>query len=80
MVDGKRFDENFARGLANSQVFAPLMSANCLKNFVELGQTDKEDFVLMEWMVAIELNKQGLIHSIFPDLVSHSDPEMDLPF
>ena len=26
-------------GLANSTVFAPLISANCLKNFVALGQT-----------------------------------------
>ena len=66
IVDGQRFDVNFIRGLANSMCFSPLLSVNCLKSFVELGQTDKEDFVLMEWMVAIELNKQGLIHSIFP--------------
>ena len=50
IVDGQRFDENFIKGLANSTVFTPLLSANCLKSFVELGQTDKEDFVLMEWM------------------------------
>eukprot|EP01046_Picozoa_sp_COSAG06_P062863 COSAG06_NODE_14351_length_1164_cov_1.058216_2_plen_318_part_01 len=35
IVDGQRFDENFAKGLANSTVFAPLFSASCLKNVVE---------------------------------------------
>ena len=66
IVDGQRFDVNFAKGLANSTVFSPLVSANCLKNFVELGQTDKEDFVLAEWIMALELQKQGIVKAIFP--------------
>eukprot|EP01045_Picozoa_sp_COSAG04_P057126 COSAG04_NODE_27054_length_287_cov_0.829787_1_plen_75_part_01 len=33
IVDGQRFDENFIKGLANSTVFTPLLSANCLKSF-----------------------------------------------
>eukprot|EP01046_Picozoa_sp_COSAG06_P062375 COSAG06_NODE_14050_length_1194_cov_1.315982_2_plen_199_part_01 len=93
IVDGQRFDVNFAKGtrihlffatfrhffgfwtdkpyslplgLANSTVFSPLVSANCLKNFVELGQTDKEDFVLAEWIMALELQKQGTVKAIFP--------------
>jgi hypothetical protein len=57
---------NFAKGLANSTVFAPLLSASCLKNFVELGQEDKEDFVLAEWIMALELEKQGIVKAIFP--------------
>ena len=66
IVDGLRFDVNFAKGLANSTVFAPLLSASCLKNFVELGQEDKEDFVLAEWIMALELEKQGIVKAIFP--------------
>ena len=69
MVDGQRFDVNFARGLANSQVFVPLVSANCLKNFVELGQTDKEDFVLTEWVMALELQQRGYVQAVFPIVV-----------
>jgi hypothetical protein len=63
---GQPFDVNFARGLANSTVFSPLVSANCLKNFVELGDTDKEDFVLAEWIVALTLQKQGIVKAILP--------------
>ena len=67
--DGQRFDENFARGLAGSTVFAPVLSARCLKSFVELGHQDKEDFVLMEFMMAIELQRRGIVKAIFPILV-----------
>ena len=42
IVDGQRFDENFARGLARSTVFSPLVSPSCLKSFVDLEQEDKE--------------------------------------
>ena len=61
MVDGQRFDVNFAKGLSNSTVFVPIMSANCLKSFVELGRADKEDFVLTEWIMALELCKRGVV-------------------
>lgn len=66
IVDGQPFDVNFAKALGNSTVFSPLVSANCLKNFVELGKTDKEDFVLAEWIMALELQKQGVVKAIFP--------------
>jgi hypothetical protein len=69
IVDGQRFDVNFAKGLANSTVFAPLLSASCLKNFVELGQEDKEDFVLAEWIMALELQSQGIVKAIFPIVI-----------
>ena len=66
IVDGQRFDENFIKGLANSTVFSPLLSVNCLRGLVELGETDKEDFVLMEWIVAIELQKRQIVKALFP--------------
>ena len=69
IVDGQRFDTNFAKGLANSTVFTPLVSSSCLKNFVELGQEDKEDFVLAEWLMAIELQKRGVVRAIFPVMI-----------
>ena len=58
---------------ANSTVFAPLLSARCLKSLVELGQTDREDFVLMEWIVAIELHKCGIVKSIFPITIEQQE-------
>ena len=73
IVDGQRFDENFIKGLANSTVFTPLLSAKCLQSFVELGQTDKEDFVLMEWMVAIELKQRDIVKAILPITIEMQD-------
>jgi tRNA A-37 threonylcarbamoyl transferase component Bud32 len=75
IVDGKRFDENFARGLAASTVFTPLVSANCLKNFVQLGRADKEDFVLTEWIMALELQKRGIVKAIFPIMVGEQEKD-----
>ena len=66
LVDGQRFDIGFIKGLASSTVFAPLISASCVKSFVDLGKEDREDFVLMEWIVAIELHKRGIVEAIFP--------------
>jgi hypothetical protein len=47
--------------VAASTVFAPLLSAKCIKGFLELQHTDREDFVLMEWLVALELQRRGII-------------------
>ena len=47
-------------------MFSPLLSVNCLRDLVELGETDKEDFVLMEWIVAIELQKRQIVKALFP--------------
>ena len=49
LLDGQRFDIGFINGLANSTVFAPLISTSAAKSFLKI---DEEDFVLMEWIVA----------------------------
>ena len=66
LLDGQRFDVGFIKGLASSTVFAPLMSEQCMQSFADLEQKDKADFVLMEWIVAIELQKRGIVKAIFP--------------
>eukprot|EP01046_Picozoa_sp_COSAG06_P043017 COSAG06_NODE_5570_length_3395_cov_9.177161_1_plen_845_part_10 len=73
LVDGQRFDENFIKGLSNSTVFSPLLSVACLRGLVELGEADKEDFVLMEWMVAIELQKRQIVQALFPITIEMQD-------
>ena len=73
LVDGQRFDENFIKGLSNSTVFSPLLSVNCLRGLVELGEADKEDFVLIEWMVAIELQKRQIVQALLPITIEMQD-------
>eukprot|EP01047_Picozoa_sp_COSAG01_P016748 COSAG01_NODE_866_length_13045_cov_12.921288_6_plen_1707_part_00 len=75
LVDGQRFDYGFIAGLANSTVFGPLLTSDCMKSFLDLAHTDKEDFVLMEWMIAIELNKRGIVKAIFPIVVGEQQTD-----
>ena len=56
LLDGQRFDIGFINGLANSTVFAPLISTSAAKSFLKI---DEEDFVLME-----KLRKQGSAMSL----------------
>jgi hypothetical protein len=71
--DGERFAENFVKALASTVVLTPLLSIGCIQDFVGLGTNDKEDFVLAEWLVAIELQKAGLMKLIFPIALGSMD-------
>eukprot|EP01043_Picozoa_sp_COSAG02_P111886 COSAG02_NODE_48057_length_336_cov_1.097046_1_plen_112_part_11 len=73
IVDGQRFDINFATGLARSTVFTTLISASCLKGFVELEQEDTEDFVLAEWIMALELQSRGVVKAILPIVMGEQE-------
>ena len=76
LLDGQRFDVGFVQGLASSSVFCPLISANCLAGFLDITATnDKEDFVLLEWIMALELMKQGVIKAIFPIIIGDQRPD-----
>ena len=73
MVDGERFDINFAKGLAGSIVFSPLLSVKCLQTSIKLLTEGKEDFVLMEWIMALELNQRKIVKAIFPITVEQQE-------
>ena len=66
LVDGKKFDQGFCEGLANSHVFGPIISAKCLRGFVNLSDEDTEDFVLCEWIMAVELYRRNILDAVLP--------------
>eukprot|EP01051_Picozoa_sp_SAG22_P021719 SAG22_NODE_4909_length_1135_cov_1.081081_2_plen_279_part_01 len=74
LLDGQRFDVGFTIGLAKSLVFAPLMSAKCLKSLTALGATDDWcDFVLAEYIMAFALHNRGIVKAIMPVIVNEQD-------
>ena len=80
LADGQRFDQAFTNALAQSRVFVLLMSRQCLKTFADLrddGVTysivDNDDFVLMEYIMALALHKQGIIKAILPVIVDEQE-------
>ena len=71
--DGEEFGPSFIKALASSTVFAPLLSIGCIQSFVGLDKKDRQDFVLVEWMIALELHKQKRAPAIFPILLGEQD-------
>eukprot|EP01047_Picozoa_sp_COSAG01_P038662 COSAG01_NODE_3151_length_6502_cov_6.673903_4_plen_468_part_00 len=75
LLDGEQFDRGFMDALAHSKVFGPLLSAGCVQSFQSLAQEDRVDFVLCEWIMALELHRRGSISAIFPTIVGEQDPQ-----
>eukprot|EP01050_Picozoa_sp_SAG11_P029918 SAG11_NODE_8624_length_994_cov_1.612291_1_plen_207_part_10 len=70
LLDGARFDVGFTIGLAKSLVFAPLMSRDCLKSLTKLGEEDRVDFVLAEYIMAAALHTRSIVKAIMPVIVN----------
>ena len=43
----------------SEQVFVPLISAGAMEGLLDLGDQDAEDFVLAEWIMAVEVSLQA---------------------
>jgi hypothetical protein len=57
LEDGERWDEGFVlNGVAASTVVVPLVSAAAMEGLGALAQTDKIDWLLLEWLVAMALH------------------------
>ena len=76
IMGGQSYDENFVKGMANSTVFSPLLSVKCLRGLVEIGESDEEDFVLIEWIVAVELQKRQVIKALYPITIEMQDRDI----
>ena len=79
LLDGERFDIGFMEGLASSAVFGPLLSTGCIAPLCDLAKEDRLDFVLCEWIMALELHKLGIIKYIFPIVIAVSYTHLTLP-
>eukprot|EP01049_Picozoa_sp_SAG25_P001862 SAG25_NODE_89_length_16305_cov_24.431630_2_plen_1259_part_00 len=57
LEDGERWDEGFVlNGVAASTVVVPLVSAAAMEGLSALAQTDKIDWLLLEWLIAMALH------------------------
>ena len=77
---GVDWEQQFMKGLSDSQIFIPIMSRNAIncennsyQNFTLLKEASKCDNVLLEYRLAIELHRRGMLSKIYPVLVGDLD-------
>lgn len=59
------------RGLASTMVFVPIMSVGALQPMVHLEELTKEpDYMLVEWIAALELQQRGKLKAVLPIFVA----------
>lgn len=75
LKDGMPWEEGFAAGLVNSDVFVPIMSKRALHRLQDLDVGSSCDNVLLEYNLALELSQLGMIRKLFPVMLG--DEEKD---
>jgi hypothetical protein len=70
------WEEGFCDGLVKSRIFMPILSRNAIndpdkssQNFAQLEETSRCDNVLLEHLLAVELQQRGLIERIYPVMI-----------
>jgi hypothetical protein len=68
LEEGKQFDTGFMRGLSQSLVVVPFVTAAALRRMCAEGSTKEIDHVLLEWWLAVTLEKtgKGAVKAIMP--------------
>merc|ERR1712185_750298 len=73
LADGQRWDEGFMTGLANSWVVVPIVSVGALEPMLDLVAGSDVDYMLVEWVAALELQRRGTVKAVLPLLVGEQD-------
>jgi serine/threonine protein kinase/Leucine-rich repeat (LRR) protein len=75
LLPGQPWEEGFCAGLADSGHFVCLLSRGAInsekpwENFSKLEAGSRCDNVLLEWRLALELKRRGMIEGMFPILI-----------
>jgi serine/threonine protein kinase/Leucine-rich repeat (LRR) protein len=75
LLPGQPWEEGFCTGLANSGHFVCLLSRGAInsdkpwENFSKLENGSRCDNVLLEWRLALELKRRGMIEGMFPVMI-----------
>eukprot|EP01052_Picozoa_sp_SAG31_P004049 SAG31_NODE_163_length_21856_cov_7.550214_5_plen_187_part_00 len=65
-------------GLAGSMIFVPIISVGALRPMLDLGKCgENPDYMLVEWVAALELQQRGAVKAVFPIFVAAIDNLFD---
>ena len=74
LVPGVDWEVGFCDGLLASRCFVPLISRKAIEErFRDLGESSHCDNVLLEYRLAMELQRRGMVERIFPLFVGDAD-------
>ena len=68
---GQPWEQGFADGLCDATIFVPVISKAALAPFASLTASSSCDNVLLEYRLALELQKRGQLLRVFPVLVGN---------
>lgn len=72
---GKNWEQGFCEGLIKSKIFVPLLSKKAIKApFESLKEDSRADNVLLEHLLALELQAREYLERVYPILISEVDP------
>ena len=71
---GQPWEDGFCDGLFAARIFVPVLSREGLASFAELSAESPCDNVLLEHVLALEMQRRGVLRAIFPVFVGDTDP------
>lgn len=84
LLPGQPWEEGFCAGLADAGHFVCLLSRGGInsdtkpwENFTKLEAGSRCDNVLLEWRLALELKRRGMIEGVFPVMIGDSVEDME---
>eukprot|EP00730_Choanoeca_flexa_P004415 TRINITY_DN11686_c0_g6_i1.p1 TRINITY_DN11686_c0_g6~~TRINITY_DN11686_c0_g6_i1.p1 ORF type:complete len:365 (+),score=63.75 TRINITY_DN11686_c0_g6_i1:1449-2543(+) len=78
---GEQFDSNFMQAMTRSLIVTPIVSLYALEGMMDLANLMSVDNVLMEWWLALILNRQveGCVYKVLPIFVGSVRDSACLP-
>ena len=75
LQDGQRWELTIVKAMLHTFIFVPIVSAGSVGGMTERFEAapGKVDYVLLEWMLALELHERGAIKRIYPLVLGEED-------
>ena len=75
LQDGQRWELTIVKAMLHTFIFVPIVSAGSVGGMAQRFEAApaKVDYVLLEWMLALELHERGVIKRIYPLVLGDED-------
>ena len=64
LENAEKWEQGFIKGLLGAAIFVPVLSRDAIARFRDLENESNADNVLLEWRIALELERRGLLSCV----------------